>query len=259
MTSIESYFSKASPEDVDLLLRRMALRCDVDKWVTIGGEGESKGRHVKLNEKGEIVGGDLPRQTHGKTIGQAEKKLEKQRPADKSAKPSASSEELVSNWTRISSMKSPSDFKKIRDVGIAWMRGAENREFEEAYRETQEKLDAPEITSYRGITLPDSHPLAKALSLGKIKNNSKIEVSGMELNSWSEDFNVAGRFASAVKNGEMGIIVKSIIKKENVLMSHRTQRGFFKNEKEIVAMNRNEKMVIEIVVSTATMGDKWKP
>ena len=30
MLDIESYFSKASPEDVDLLLRRMALRCDTD-------------------------------------------------------------------------------------------------------------------------------------------------------------------------------------------------------------------------------------
>lgn len=57
---------------LSLVPQKSILAADADKWITIGSGkndlGERTGRHVKIDEHGNIVGGSLPKSAKGKSI-----------------------------------------------------------------------------------------------------------------------------------------------------------------------------------------------
>lgn len=60
-------------EPVFEALQRRGLYAQDDRWITLGGGkenewGESTGRHVKIDEQGNIVGGALPKSAQGKSV-----------------------------------------------------------------------------------------------------------------------------------------------------------------------------------------------
>lgn len=158
---------------------------------------------------------------------------------------SALEREFVDQWAAISSIEDQKAFDRKQAEVRAWVDDpASSPEIEAIYQSTQGRLASQGITqveSFRGVTIPKDHPLAKAVASGQLTVGSNATINGMKAVSYSEQLDVAGRFASPFSEkaaSEIGVIFRRRIPAEDIIASHRTQEGFFRGEDEIVAKSK---------------------
>lgn len=156
---------------------------------------------------------------------------------------------VLDQWTTPARGSRSGEYEKIRKAGEAWVNGADNKGFDHLYAETQSRLkDAgiKEITAYRGMELAHDHPLAQAISSGKLKSGQEISANGMTLTSWSESKGVAAHFAdsptarAARNSGDsktIGIVVQRVAEAKDVVSGERIHSGFLNGEKELILKN----------------------
>ncbi len=156
---------------------------------------------------------------------------------------------VLDQWTTPSTGSREGEYEAIRKRGEEWVKGGKDQGFQDLYDETQARLKSAgvkEIEAFRGMDIPSNHPLAKAIADGKINVGDEFNASGMVLNSWSEDGDVATRFADnplarAERNtgarDTIGIVVQRVVKAEDVVTGARVHTGFLNGENELVAKN----------------------
>lgn len=165
---------------------------------------------------------------------------------------------ILDRYTTPSTGSRTGEYEKARREGEAWVKGEVNQGWQDLYDETQDRLMAAgvsEIEAFRGIEVPQDHPLARAIADGKVDVGYEFEASGMVLASWSEDDKVATRFADSPlaraerRTGDrktVGLVVRRISPAADVVTGARVHKGFLDGEKELVLRNTS-KARVEVV------------
>ena len=156
---------------------------------------------------------------------------------------------VIDRWTTPARGGRTGEYEAVRSEGEKWVSGGKNEGFESLYKETQGRLKKQGIKAvkvYRGIDLPKDHPLAKAISEGKMKAGMEFETTGSVLTSWSGKSGVADHFTdSPLMRAErvsgtrktIGIVIERRIERKDIVSSHRTHTGFLAGENEYIGKN----------------------
>lgn len=138
------------------------------------------------------------------------------------------------------------EYQAAKSAGAKWANGEKNPAIDAVYADTQAKLKAAgvsKVPAYRGVQLPDDHPLVKDIRSGKIKPGDDIEIDGTSFVGWSTDADVAGNYAKSSqastkgKGGgkKFGIVLEREIPAEDIVSGSQFHRGFVESEQEILA------------------------
>jgi hypothetical protein len=132
--------------------------------------------------------------------------------------------------------------KATSQLGNAWGK---------VYDQTQRKLSeggVKTLRAYRGMSIPSSSELGKAIESGAVKEGDVVSARGMKFASWSTDPKVAHTFANSTHDVRTtSIIVERVIPAKDIVSSYKTQRRVeLAGESEVIAMNRDANVRIRI-------------
>ena len=159
---------------------------------------------------------------------------------------------ILDRWATPATGSREGEYEAVRKGGESWAKGEthpDSKGWSDLHKETQNRLKKAGVESvhaYRGIELPENHPLVKAIREGKLKTGSKIKIDGAALSGWSTSKNVAEGFANTAtakaersigKRKTVGIVIHREIPREDVVAGHMTHTQFLGGENEVIAKN----------------------
>lgn len=169
---------------------------------------------------------------------------------------------VLEQWSTPAVGSRTGEYEKIRSAGAKWAEGGKHAGFERLYQETQTQLKTNKvsgITAYRGIELPHDHPLARAITNGRLKQGDNISVEGMSLTSWSTTRGVAEGYANSLtkraaraagQNRTIGLVLRRQAPAEDVVSASFVHKGFLGGENEAILRNpKGRKITVQIIAA----------
>ena len=161
----------------------------------------------------------------------------------------------LDEWTTPARGSREGEYAKVRKRAEKWADGGKDAGLDDLYAESQVRLKEQGIDSvkaFRGLTLPQDHPLAKAIRSGAMKKGDSFSAEGMKVSSWSENADVAASFgdnfderaARLVRGSKsIGVVIERTLDRSDIVASHRTHTGFLEGEEEVIALNEGKSKV----------------
>ena len=200
------------------------LRANDNKWVTLKGSEEGKGRRVLLDDQGNIIGGDVPKSVQGKPISNAfGKEQKKTSPAPVATKTNTQSSHLTSDeYLSKHQAKTPSEaiskalgvskeHAKMMESAVDNFTGYEYPEIREAERAGKPNKDSEHLGMFIDKSPKWNRPAYRGVLMDKGMVNKLMSAKGQTIDmggtsSWSSDKSMAELFSDPQKRDKVGVL-----------------------------------------------------
>ena len=231
-----------------------SLRANDNKWVTMKGSEEGKGRRVLLDDQGNIIGGDVPKSVQGKPISNAFGKEQKKASSSPVAtKTNTQSSHLTSDeYLSKHQARTPSEaiskalgvskeHAKMMESAVDNFTGYEYPEIREAERSGKSNKDSEHLGLFIDKSPKWDKPAYRGIQVDRDMVNKLMSAKGQTIDmggtsSWSSDKSMAELFSSS-REGKTGVLFQvekpgratsvkhlSMNEHENEVLVHKDQK-----------------------------------
>ena len=203
---------------------RVSLRAIDNKWITMKGSEEGKGRRVLLDDQGNIIGGDVPKSVQGKPISNAFGKGQKKAsPSPVATKTYTQASHLTSNeYLSKHQAKTPSEaiskalgvskeHAKMMESAVDNFTGYEYSEIREAERAGKPNKDSEHLGLFIDKSPKWDKPAYRGIQVDRDMVNKLMSAKGQTIDmggtsSWSSDKSMTELFSNLPKEGKVGVL-----------------------------------------------------
>lgn len=163
--------------------------------------------------------------------------------------------DMIQDWVQHSE-DNPEKYKALRSEGLKFAESGEGK-WKAIHDYTQSYFTAngeTEIKSYRGMVLPEDHPVFKAIDAGSLNEGDEFELDkAVDFASYSKSENTALAFTIFnSKEGHRGLVIERVVPAEDVVMYSEAYRPFapststLHHEGELIAKHKGSAIRVRL-------------